>query len=196
MIDFKSDIILENHLARLVPLDMAHKDGLFVAGAGDDTLLQYSFNRVHTRELVEEYVQKFLEGRKLANRYAFTIFDVPSGEIAGVTTFLNVSNLHARVEIGSTWIGRAYQRTGLNRNCKFLLLSYCFETANMERVELKTDFRNEQSKTAIQKIGGTFEGELRNHSVMPDGFRRNTCVYSILKSEWPAIKSTVFKEYV
>ena len=92
-----------------------------------------------------------------------------------------------------TWFGKSFQRTGLNRNVKFLMLRYAFEALRFERVELKTDERNQQSRLAIEKIGGRFEGILRSHVLMPDGFRRNTVYYSILKSEWPAIKKDIFK---
>ncbi len=195
MIDFQSDIILENDRVRLEPLSFDHNDGLFQAGNQDDSLLKYSFNRVHTKELLTEFLEKFIGDRMAETRYPFAIFDKQEGRYAGVTTFMSISNEHKRLEIGSTWIGKEFQRTGLNRNCKFLLLQYCFEKVGAERVELKTDARNEQSRTAILKIGATFEGELRNHSVMPDGFRRNTVVYSIVKEEWPGIKKDVFAKY-
>lgn len=195
MIDFQSAIILENDRVRLEPLGFDHHDGLFQAGNEDNFLLQYSFNRVHTKELLTEFLEKFIGDRMAETRYPFAIFDKQEGRYAGVTTFMSISNEHKRLEIGSTWIGKEFQRTGLNRNCKFLLLQYCFEKVGAERVELKTDARNEQSRTAILKIGATFEGELRNHSVMPDGFRRNTVVYSIVKEEWPGIKKDVFAKY-
>ncbi len=195
MVDFDADIILENNKARLEPLSFIHFDGLFEAGNQDDSLLQYSFNRVHTREFLTLFIEKFTGDRKAKIGYPFAIFDKATGKYAGVTTFMAISNEHKRLEIGSTWIGKEYQRTGLNRNCKFLLLSHCFEKMGTERVELKTDARNIQSRTAILKIGATFEGELRNHSVMPDGYRRNTVVFSIVKEEWPEIKSTIFGTY-
>lgn len=194
MIDFNENIVLENDRARLEPLTRDHFDDLFEAGEQREDLLQYSFNRAHTPEALNLLITRFLNDRAAEIRYPFAIFDKEKEKYAGVTTFMNISNEHKRLEIGSTWIGRKFQRTGLNRNCKFLLLSYCFEEARAERVEFKTDSRNEQSKKAIQAIGAKFEGELRSHSVMPDGFRRNTSVYSIIKEEWPEIKSRIFKE--
>lgn len=195
MIDFKKEIVLEDERVRLEPISLDHLEGLFHAGAQDETLLQFSFNRVHTRELVLDYLKQFILDREKSSRYAFSIYDKMLGNYAGVTTFLNISGAHQRLEIGSTWIGKQFQRTGINRHCKFLLLCYCFEEIEVERVELKTDSRNEQSKTAIQKIGARFEGELRNHSVMPDGFRRNTSVYSIIRSEWPIIQVERFSNF-
>ncbi len=194
MIDFKKDIILENDRSQLQPLSFDHFNDLFEAGEQREDLLQYSFNRVDTPETLKLLITRFLNDRAAEIRYPFAIFDKEKEKYAGVTTFMNISNEHKRLEIGSTWIGKKYQRTGLNRNCKFLLLSYCFEEVGVERVEFKTDSRNEQSKTAIQAIGAKFEGELRSHSVMPDGFRRNTSIYSILKEEWPEINCKIFKE--
>jgi RimJ/RimL family protein N-acetyltransferase len=102
---------------------------------------------------------------------------------------LNINLTHKRLEIGSTWIGKDFQRTALNRNCKLLLLSYAFEEANTERVEFLTDQRNLQSQKAIEGIGASFEGILRSHITMLDGYRRNSYCYSIIKPEWPEVKT-------
>jgi RimJ/RimL family protein N-acetyltransferase len=107
---------------------------------------------------------------------------------------MNISNVDSRLEIGSTWIGKEFQRTGLNRNCKYLLLNFAFDELGVERIELKTDERNTASRNAIQKIGGQFEGILRSHTLMYDGFRRNTVYYSILKKEWEKIEKDFLKE--
>ena len=125
-------------------------------------------------------------------RYPFLIFDKQQQQYAGSTSFGNISNPNARIEIGWTWIGTNFQRTGLNRANKFLMLQYAFETLGFERVELKTDGRNLQSRTAMEKIGATPEGILRSHTVMSDGYRRDTHYYSILKSEWHKIKRDIF----
>ena len=193
--NYSEEIILENASVRLSPLEMRHADLLSGVAFGDVDLLQFSFNHVYSPELMESAIRKFVEDREKHQRYPFVIFDKKSDQYAGVTTFMNISSEHGRLESGSTWIGRKFHKTGLNRNCKFLLLQYCFETLKTDRVEFKTDARNEQSKTAIQKIGGKFEGEMRSHSVMPDGFRRNTVMYSILRDEWPELKETIFKGY-
>lgn len=194
-LDFSKEIVLENERVKLSPLSQNHASGLGPAAFAHKDLLAFSFNKIHTPELLEKAIQVFLDDRKKETRYPFVIFDKSTQQYGGVTTLMSVSNHHERLEIGSTWIGREFHRTGLNRNCKFLLMRYVFETLEFERLEFKTDARNEQSRTAIQKVGGKYEGEFRSHSVMPDGFRRNTIMYSVLKEEWPAIKSSVFKEY-
>jgi len=122
------------------------------------------------------------------------IFDKQKQQYAGSTSFLSISNHNKRVEIGATWLGPIFQRTGLNGNCKFLLLLYAFEYLEFERVELKTDARNIQSQTAIKAIGAKYEGELRSHTLMLNGYRRNTVYFSILKEEWGDIKHNILKE--
>lgn len=102
---------------------------------------------------------------------------------------MNVSNYDSRLEIGGTWYGKEFQRTGVNRNCKFLLLSYAFETLGAIRIEFKIDERNEASRKGVERIGAKFEGTLRCHTLLPNEFRRNTTCYSILREEWPHIKS-------
>src|SRR5690606_4403529 len=107
----------------------------------------------------------------------------------------SISLKDLRLEIGWTWIDRATQGSGLNKHCKYLLLSYAFENLGIQRIEFKTDSRNIQSRKAIEKIGGVYEGLLRNHTLLPDGYRRDTVYYSILKAEWEAVKRRHFDQF-
>lgn len=191
---FDKEIILENSVALLRPLKMADIQNLLKIAIEEKELLQYFPLPIYSEKLLTEYVEKSLNERKNKTRYAFSIFDKKKNTYAGSTSFMNISNVDSRVEIGSTWIGKDFQRTGLNRNCKYLLLSFAFGELNAERVELKTDERNNASRNAIQKIGGKFEGILRSHTLMYDGFRRNTVYYSILKNEWENLKGGFIKE--
>jgi RimJ/RimL family protein N-acetyltransferase len=191
-LDFSKSIILENGRVRLEPLSMAHVELLREVGAHDQDLMRFSPSAVHTHALLSSYVENALEERERGTKYSFAIYDKQVGTYAGSTSYGNVANPDLRLEIGWTWIGKEFQRTGLNRNCKFLLLTYAFETLEFERVEFKTDSRNLQSRKAIEQIGGVFEGEFRSHSIMSDGFRRNTVYYSILKNEWPNLRDSVF----
>ena len=118
-----------------------------------------------------------------------------TGKIAGSTRFGNISPVHRRVEIGWTWYAPVFQRTGLNRACKFELLQFAFEKLNCIRVELKTGSLNMQSQTAIAKIGATKEGILRKHMIQDDVSFRDTVYFSILQDEWPSIKHSIFKEF-
>jgi RimJ/RimL family protein N-acetyltransferase len=185
---FTEDIILENERALLRPVQEQDVDNLFRIATEDKNLLQYSPAPVYTRELLQTYIDKAISLRADHQRYTFTVFDKKANAWAGSTSFLNISNADDRLEIGATWYGKAFQRTGLNRNCKYLLLEYAFEKLKAQRVELKTDERNIASRTAIEKIGGKFEGILRSHTLLYDGHRRNTVYYSILKAEWTELK--------
>ena len=187
-LNFDKEIILEDERMLLRPLTIADIDTLLLPAASDEKLVQFSPKPIHSKELLTDYIESALADKLTHDRYPFTIFDKQQNAYAGSTSFLFISNLHRRLEIGATWLGKSFQRTGLNRHCKFLLLSYAFDELQFERVEFKTDERNNTSRTAIEKIGGKFEGILRSHTVMNDGFRRNTVYYSILKSEWPDIK--------
>lgn len=191
---FEKEIMLENSLALLRPLEFSDINNLLKIATEDEQLLQYSPLPISSEKLLTQYVQKSVKERENKTRYSFTIFDKRKNSYAGSTSFMNISNVDSRLEIGSTWIGKEFQRTGLNRNCKYLLLSFAFDELGAARVELKTDERNTASRNAIQKIGGRFEGILRSHTLMYDGFRRNTVYYSILKNEWDKLKKDFLGE--
>ena len=194
-LSYTPDLILQNDRVRLEPLTQEHIAPLTPLATRYPDLLQYSPPQFGTEAHLVEYVEANMALRDKELKYPWAIFDKKVDAYAGCTSLLNISAPNARLEIGSTWIGHEFQRTGLNRACKFLLLHYVFEELKWERVELKTDNRNEQSKTAIQKIGAQYEGKLRSHTVLSDGYRRDTVYYSILKAEWPRIKSVIFSGY-
>ena len=191
---FEKEITLENSSALLRPLQFSDIKNLLKIATEDEQLLQYSPLPIFSEKLLTEYVEKSIKERENKTRYSFTIFDKRKNSYAGSTSFMNISNVDSRIEIGSTWIGKEFQRTGLNRSCKYLLLSFAFDEVGAERIELKTDERNTASRNAIQKIGAQFEGVLRSHTLMYDGFRRNTAYYSILKNEWDKLKNGFLKE--
>ena len=186
--DFSTDILLENERVRLQPLSVDDFEHLAAIAYEDQNLLQFSPRSVHTPELLRAYIDLALKDRAAQFRYALVVFDKATQQYGGSTSFVNISNPDKRLEIGYTWYGRSFQQTGLNRNCKWLLLNYAFETLGFERAEFRTDERNIQSRTAIQKLGAQQEGILRSHTVMSDGFRRNTVCFSILKDEWQMIR--------
>ena len=190
--EFKNRIELENNSVKLSPLDWKHFDSLFSVMTDYPDLLKYSPQKFGTKELLKKYMHNALSQKESGLRYPFVIFDKLRNSYAGSTSYGNISNTDLRLEIGWTWIGRDFQRTGLNRHCKFLLLKYAFEDLQFERVEFKTDSRNLQSRKAIEAIGATYEGALRSHMLMPDGYRRTTVYYSILRNEWKQLKETIF----
>jgi len=185
---FDNDIILENAFVLLRPICNADIENLLTIATKHKDLLQFSPSPIYSKELLKAYVDKAIENRQHNIRYTFCVFDKTKNLYAGSTSFLNISNADDRLEIGATWYGKDFQGTGINKNCKYLLLEFAFDTLHAERVEFKTDERNLASRRAIEKIGGKFEGLLRRHTLLHDGFRRNTVCYSILKSEWEHLK--------
>ncbi len=190
---FSDNIILENERAVLMPMDQHHINELAGIIEKDTGLMKYASIVLTNETELTQYISIVLQAKQEMTRYPFVIFDKQSGRYAGSTSYIDVSNKHQFLEIGHTWIGYDFQRTGLNDAIKYLMLQYAFDTLGFCRVEFKADSRNTQSRTAIERIGATFEGELRSRIVKPGGFRSSTVFYSILDSEWPVIRQRVFK---
>jgi len=191
--NFDTDIFLQDRRVKLEPLNWNHFDLLLPVALANPDLHKFSPSRYGSEESLKKYFKNTFEKKKHLLRYPFAIYDKSTGTYAGSTSYGNISNRDKRLEIGWTWIGREFQRTGLNRHCKYNLLQYAFEKLDFERVEFKTDDRNEQSKNAIMAIGGKLEGILKSHTLMFNGYRRDTAYYGILKGEWKSIKKSVFK---
>lgn len=186
--DFTKSIILENEFLLLRPISMDDVDRLEPVATEYPALVQYSPIEIHTKELLRRYVATAIAERHEAKRYTFSIYAKKQAAYIGSTAYLNIADRDLRLEIGATWIGRKFQGTGLNRQCKYLMLEYGFDQLGANRIEFRTDERNLQSRKAIEKIGGIFEGILREHTLLPDGFMRNTVCYSILRKEWDQMK--------
>jgi len=121
----------------------------------------------------------------------FTVIERSTDQVAGMTTYLNIDAPNKRLEIGATWYRKSVQRTGLNTECKYLLLKHAFEELACNAVEFRTHFLNQQSCRAIERLGAKFDGILRAHMVMPNGTIRDTAVYSIIAGEWPTVKANL-----
>lgn len=188
---FANDLILENDWARLEPLTEKHYDLLWPI-AQQKELWLFTSAKVNNEADFKKYFSQALSERKTAVSYPFAIFDKRENRYAGSTRLGNISFEHKRLEIGWTWYHPELQRTGLNRACKFLLLSYGFEELGLHRIELKTSSTNERSQLAISKIGATKEGILRKHMINEDGTRRDSVLFSIIDDEWPSIKQNIF----
>jgi|SRR5690606_25612687 len=191
---FTSPVSFVNEKARLVPLQLEHFEDL-KSIAFDESLWKFTINKIHRESDLLNYIERAIKERENRQSYPFVIYDVATGKIAGSTRYGNISPEHHRLEIGWTWYAPEFQRTGLNRACKFELLQYAFEQLNCIRVELKTGSLNQQSQTAIAKIGATKEGVLRKHMIQEDGSFRDTVYFSILQNEWPRIKQTIFHAF-
>lgn len=173
------------------PLAMEHLPDLLLQCDGDELILQYSPAMIHSAHHLARYINKAIEGRHERHRYAFAIFDKQAREFAGCSSYMTIVDHEKRLEIGSTWLGRKFQGSGLNRNMKHLMLRYAFDTLGYERVEFMTDERNAQSRRAMEKIGCTLEGVLRSHLYLSDGYRRNSAVYSIIRAEWMEMRDSL-----
>jgi len=181
-------ITLKGEHARLEPLDGKHADGLFAIGQ-DEKIWRYLLRpKLESVADAQSFIEEALRVAAGGSQLPFAIVDQKSNRVAGSTRYLDIrANDHA-IEIGSTWLGGDFQRTAINTECKYLLLRHAFEDLGAVRVTLKTDGRNEQSQRAIERLGAVREGVLRKHMVMWDGYIRDTVYYSILDSEWPAIR--------
>ena len=135
-----------------------------------------------------EYVATALDMRERLDAMPFAVRDNASGDIVGCTRYFNVDVKNRRLEIGHTWYARRVQRTALNTECKLLLLGHAFETLNCIAVEFRTHWFNQASRAAIARLGAKQDAVLRNHQLMPDGAKRDTVVFSIIDSEWPAVR--------
>jgi RimJ/RimL family protein N-acetyltransferase len=191
---FPENYILEGNEILLEPLQEHHFNPLLAISVQEPSLLKFSPSPFGTETNFRLNFENALADKKSKKRYPFAIFSKTLGKYIGSTSYANFSQKDARLEIGWTWISEAAQGTGINKSCKFLLLKYAFEHLNILRLEFNTDSRNLRSRRAIEKIGALKEGELRSHTVMQDGYRRNTVVYSILKEDWENIRSTIFKD--
>lgn len=182
---------LENNRVKLSLLDLSNYEHLAPI-AQQPNLVQFSPSKIDTPDDLKAYVQKAVDGYYHKTTIPFIVFDKQTSRYAGNSHFMNISWKNKVVEIGSTWIGREFQGTGLNKNMKFLMLQHAFESLEVDKVAFRVDERNIRSRKAVEKLGATLEGIMRKDTLMLDGFKRSTCCYGILKEEWPKIKETVF----
>ncbi len=191
---FPTPLFLENSIALLKPLERADFDQLTELGL-QPALWAMNPRKVETREDMLAYLEEAICEKQNGISIPFVIYDKRTGEMAGSTRYSNLFTAHKRLEIGWTWINTRFQRTGLNRAVKFELLKYGFETLDLNRIELKTDALNTQSRMAMKKIGATEEGIFRKHMVTHSGRVRDTVYLSILRAEWEVIRAKIFSEF-
>jgi N-acetyltransferase len=180
-------VTLEGALIRLEPLAETHLAALCAVGL-DDELWRWTPKQVRTSDDMTDYIAFALGEQRAERALPFVIVDRATGAAIGSTRFAAIEPAHRRLEIGSTWLGRPWQRTAANSEAKYLLLRHAFETLGCIRVELKTDALNERSRSAIRRIGAREEGTLRQHMITASGRIRDTVYYSILADEWAAVK--------
>ncbi len=175
--------ILENEFVKLSPLTLDNYQHLEPI-AFQEKLIQFSPSVINTPAALQNYVAIALEQQKANTSIPFIIFDKKNNKYAGSTRFMNITTMHKVLEVGSTWIGREFQGTGLNSHIKKLMIDYVFTNLKFEKVEFRIDERNIRSRKAVEKLGAILEGILRENVYLPDGFKRNTCCYGLLKKEW------------
>jgi len=180
-------VTLEFNGLRLEPLAPHHEEGLRAA-ALDGELWKLRVTSVPEPHNAGHYIATALDMR---DRLAFAVIDARSGTLLGTTSYHDIIPSVGRVEIGYTWYAQRVQRTHVNTSCKLLLLSHAFDTLGCGVVGLRTDCENFASQAAIEKLGAQKDGTIRHHALRRDGTVRDTVMYSILRSEWPAIKSAL-----
>ena len=181
-------VTLEGRHVRLVPLVPEHLDGLCAAGADDDLFRWLGDLRFSDRQRASRHLDWSLAEAAAGRAVPFTILLATDGTPVGQTQYLDLQPADRGLEIGWTWIGRPWQRTPVNTECKRLLLGHAFDDLGALRVQLKTDGRNAASRAAMKRIGCRFEGLLRNHRILPDGSLRHSAYYSVIREEWPAVR--------
>lgn len=186
--DWLAPVTLEGSRIRLEPLREDHLDDL-ARVALDPAIWRWTIARPEDVAGLRQWLETALANAEAGTERPFATVDRASGRAIGSTRFLNIVPEHKRLEIGWTWVGTAFQRTGANREAKLLQLIHAFETLGANRVEFKTHSENERSRTALAGIGATFEGDFRNHMVMPDGTLRHSAYFSVIVDEWPLLKA-------
>ncbi|MEN9720811.1 MAG: putative ribosomal N-acetyltransferase YdaF [Pseudomonadota bacterium] len=187
---FTSAVELRGQHVTLLPLNMSH-EGDLVEAVKDGELWRHWYTLIPSPEKMGEEIKRRLKLQDQGSMLPFAVMS--SGKAVGMTTYMNIDAPNKRLEIGSTWYRANVQRTPLNTECKRLLLTHAFEQLQCIAVEFRTHFFNQQSRRAIERLGAKLDGILRNHAINthPDavGALRDTCVYSILNTEWPSVKA-------
>lgn len=186
-------VTLVGKVVCLEPLSEAHIEDLAIVG-NDKSIWEYMLcGEVTNKEKMLSFVKKALNRQSKETSLPFAVIHLASSKAVGCSSYLYIQKEHRSLEIGGTWYGSKYQRTGVNTECKYLLLKYAFEELNCIRVQLKTDLRNIRSQRAIERIGARKEGIFRNHLITPDGTIRDSIYYSIIDSEWSELKTKLEK---
>ncbi len=181
----KTELIGEQ--VHLIPMQASHAEDM-VHAASDGELWNLNVTSVPSTSTIDNYIKFALDEQATGNGLPFVIIDKHTDTIIGSTRYCNATPDHRRLEIGYTWYAKSYQRTGVNTECKLLLLQHAFEVLNCIAVEFRTHINNEASKNAIQRLGAKQDGILRNHRISADGSLRDSVVYSITREEWKSVK--------
>lgn len=185
-------LVLEGQKVTLHPLTPKHFNTL-IPQAKDPKIWEYYGRNGADENIIRHFLQEGLDLKQKSQHYPFVIYNKETGDIIGTTRFGDINPTYKTLEIGWTWYIRAAWGKGYNEECKLLLLSYAFEQLDANRVQLKTAHFNLRSQRAIERIGATYEGTLRNHMLTGDGSPRHTVMFSIIKEEWSDRKQKLQK---
>lgn len=183
--DISKEIVLENERTILRPMESKDLELLTHFSINEPDLWTYSLTPASGIENLKKYIDKALNDKAAGYAYPFIVIDKKTNEVAGSTRFYDINAAYDTTQLGYTWYGKKYQGTGLNKNCKYLMLTHAFENWGMQRVEFRADYNNKRSIAAMKSIGCIEEGILRSNCSSPVG-RRDSIVLSILKDEWYA----------
>ncbi|HYM34475.1 MAG TPA: GNAT family protein [Steroidobacteraceae bacterium] len=185
---FIEPVTLNGKHASLVPLSYAHHDDL-VEAVKDGELWNLWYTFIPTPDKMRDEIERRLDLHAKGSMLPFAVTERATRKAVGMTSFMNIDAKNRRVEIGSTWYRKSVQRSALNTECKWMLLSHAFEELNCVAVEFRTSYFNFQSRKAIERLGAKPDGILRQHTIMPNGTVRDTCVFSVIAAEWPSVKA-------
>ena len=181
-------VVLIGNTVQLEPLREEHIKGLAKVGLEPKIWQFMRYSKVETEEQMGQWVRELLELQAMGTDLPFAVIQRATSKPIGCTRYLNIDIDNRAVEIGGTWYGLEYQGTLVNTECKYMLIKHAFEVLGCVRVWFKTDQRNKRSQHALEKLGVIKEGVLRNHMILPDGYIRNSVVYSLLPEEWPQVR--------
>lgn len=189
-ISWTESLTLTGQHCILAPLSEDHHDQL-VEAAQDGELWKLWYTTVPKPEAVRDEIKRRLALQANGSMLPFVVIDQQTHQAVGMTTYMDIDIHNRRLEIGGTWYRKSMQRTGLNTEAKTLLLTHAFEVFWCHAVELRTHLLNQASRRGIERLGAKLDGILRNHRIMSNGTLRDTCVYSIIASEWPTVKANL-----
>ncbi|MGS4345278.1 GNAT family N-acetyltransferase [Myroides odoratus] len=184
--DFTKDYVLENERVKLIPLSEKHLPDLLYYALHESDIWFYSSDKPTDNEAMIKYVKAALAMREEKQGYAFVVWDKEQRKFVGCTRYYRMDLRNKVSGIGYTWYSKSAQGTGVNKNCKYLLLEFLFEKREFERVEFEADSENKRSIAAILSLGCQQEGLLRQNKIRTDGTRRNSAVFGLLREEWLA----------
>ncbi|MFF2676891.1 GNAT family N-acetyltransferase [Arthrobacter koreensis] len=184
---FSSPVVLEGSTVRLEPLSPEHVPELTDA-VRDGELWNLWYTRIPAPDAMAAEVESRLQQQAAGSMAPWAIRRLDTGALCGMTTYMNIKAEHRRVEIGSTWLAASAQRTSINAEAKYLLLSRAFEDLDCIAVEFRTHWHNHASRAAIARLGAKQDGVLRSNELWLDGSRRDVVVFSILEGEWSSVR--------